>query len=179
MICLDIETGGLSPTRSSILSIGAVDFDSDKEFYIECRNYPDRVIHKEALAVNGFTLEQATNVSKLFPNEAYAELYKWVLDNKLEPLLAGQNIGSFDAQFLKDAQSATTWPWIFGYKYVDLFSIGYARFRKILSMDQILEELGLPPEEKPHDALRGAKCTKAALKALFELETIVYDAPRA
>jgi len=167
MICLDLETGGLSPLNSSILSIGAIDFDSNLEFYVECRNYPNRVINPHALKVNGFTNEQANDVSKIFPNEAYEKLVAWVNEHKLDPLLAGQNIGSFDVPFLKDAQSATMVDWIFGYHYVDLFSIAYAKFGKKLKMDEILAACGLPAEEKPHNALTGAKCTKMLLKKLL------------
>lgn len=175
MISLDLETTGVSPERHSILSIGAVDMNSDKEFYIETRAYSNREIDAIALQINGYTMEQATDPSKPLPHEGYLMLLKWVRENNLEPLLAGENMGSFDALFLRNIHDnyAALYPeefgkWMFGYRFVDLHSVSYAKFGRSMKMDKTLEALGLPPEPRPHDALVGAKCAKMALQKLLE-----------
>ena len=59
MVIVDTETSGISPEKCSLLSVGAVDFDNPKNrFYEECRIWNGAHIEKEALKVNGFTLEE-------------------------------------------------------------------------------------------------------------------------
>lgn len=175
MISLDIETGGIDPENSSILSIGAVDVFSDKEFYIETRSYDFHEVNPFALAVNGFTLEQARDTKKPLPHIGYVKLLQWIKENNLNPLLLGENIGSFDVKFLnychnrhRDILEAFDLGWPFGHRFVDLHSASCLYFDKSQKMDKTREALGLPPEQKPHNALRGAKAAKEAYLALRE-----------
>lgn len=168
MIALDIETGGLDPEKNSILSIGAVHIESGDEFYVVCRNYPDRSVDDFALKVNGFTLAEANDETKVLPHVAYSILVDWALKHGDKHLLVGENLPSFDVQFLKNAQKLSVSPWIFGYRFLDLHSLTYSKFRKSVKMDEALILLGLPPEPKPHNALTGAKVTRDIYKKLFE-----------
>lgn len=170
MIALDIETGGIDPQKNSILSIGAVHIESGDEFYIECRNYPDREVDEFALKVNGFTLEQVNDETKVLPHIAYNALVAWALKHGDKHMLVGENLPSFDVQFLLDAQKMSSSPWIFGYRHIDLHSVSYAKFGTSVKMDKTLELLGLPPEPKPHNALTGARVTRDAIKKLLNLE---------
>ena len=98
MIVLDIETGGLEPRQNPLLSIGAVDYQTGDEFYIECGAHPDLQCDDAPLAVNGFTSEQAFDPSKPSGREAYALFAEWARGR--DNVLAGQQVGSFDIPFL-------------------------------------------------------------------------------
>lgn len=59
MVIVDVEASGVSPEKDSLVSVGAVDFGNPKNrFYEECRIWDGAHIEEEALAINGFTLEE-------------------------------------------------------------------------------------------------------------------------
>jgi DNA polymerase-3 subunit epsilon len=168
MIIVDIETTGVDPIKNSIISIGAVDYNNGEEFYIECHVPYDATIEKQALAINGWTIEQCWDTTKPTAIAAYKQFSAWATTNNRIPLLAGQQVGSFDAKFLQvmhDRCGLNKWP--FGHRTVDLHSVAYAKLKKSLSLDGILIELGLQPEAKPHNALTGARLERDAFKLLL------------
>jgi DNA polymerase-3 subunit epsilon len=172
MIILDIETTGLDPLKHCMVSLGAVDSVTGDEFYGECRVYPGRVIDPFALGVNGFTEAQCLDETKDLPHALYMRFLQWaVIDTKRDPLIGGQQVGSFDIPFLKaiasdrDQGIVPTWP--FGHRSVDLHSVAYAKLGKSLSLDGILQAVGLAPEPKPHNALTGARLERDAFKLLL------------
>lgn len=171
LFALDIETGGLSPTKNSILSIGAVHIDSGDEFYVECRNQGGREIDDFALKVNGFTIQEITDKTKVTSPVAYAILTHWILRYTQKPMLIGENLPSFDVQFLIDAQKHGSSPWIFGHRHLDLHSLSFATFGRSVKMDEALVLLGLPPEPRPHNALTGARVTRDVFKKLMKYES--------
>ena len=172
MIILDIETTGLSPTKNAMISLGAVDFNSGKKFYCECQVGPNDEVNDGALAINGFTKDQITDYRKLKAVDLYVYFLEWA--NQFEDrVIGGHNVGHFDILFLEryhqelneTLKNKIKWP--FGYRTVDLHSIAYAVFGESLSHEKICEKLGLPVEEKPHNALTGAWSEAAALKTLL------------
>lgn len=165
MITIDIESSGLDPNRHCMVSLGAVDYLTGDEFYQECRIYPESAIDDFALGVNGFTRDQITDPTKPWPHEVLASFIEWSAGR--EPLLAGQQVGAFDILFLKAIafRMAFKWPW--GHRSVDLHSVSYAVLGKSLSLDGILEAVGLLPEPKPHNALTGARLERDAFKRLL------------
>lgn len=168
MIIVDTELSGLDPKKHSLLSIGAVDFDTGDEFYGECRIEEGRVIDEESLAINGFTREQCIDPNKPYPHGLYISFLEWAKGREM--LLAGQQVGSCDVLFLKEIHNGVkglVGPWPFGYRTVDLHSVAYARWRKSLSLDGILETICLNKESKPHNALNGARCEYKAFKVLL------------
>lgn len=167
LLALDIETGGLDAQKNSILSLGAVDIDTGEEFYIECRNQIGRTLDEFALKVNGFTEEQANDPNKVLPHYAYEMLVNWVEEKGLGKLLVGENLPSFDVQFLKDAQKNSAKAWIFGHRYLDLGSVAYLKFKKRIKMDEISVALGLGVESQPHNALTGARLTRDIIVKLI------------
>ena len=170
MIILDIETTGLSPTLNSMVSLGAVDYDTGDEFYGECYSWPTREISDFALGVNGFTREQVNDLTKQSPAQLYLDFLTWAKGR--DPLLGGQQVGSFDILFLKEIHESSPFAdmpkWPFGHRSVDIHSIAYAQLGKSLSLDGVLMAVGLSAEQKPHNALTGARLERDAFKRLLD-----------
>ena len=165
MIFLDIETSGIDRINCSILSIGAVDYETGLSFYTECRRQDEFSIADEALKINGFTRERIKAITKS-DREGYFEFEAWTKQFN-NPILAGYHIGGFDCMFLHKAFDGTfdmNWP--FGKRFVDLHSIAYYLFDESLSLDKLLARLNMPPEAKPHNALTGAQLECAIYKTL-------------
>lgn len=174
MIVVDIETTSLDKNKCGLLSIGAVDYDSDKEFYVECYPTNDPDIDPVSLKHNGTKLEDIYNKAKS-DKEAIIDFFIWTLDINEGNLLAGHNIGNFDAMILHrlwDGTFHADWPW--GHRFVDLHTIAYDRFMISMGMDAILEKLGSAPEPKPHTAINGARLEKWAFKQLFNMNSIYH-----
>lgn len=168
MIVFDIETTGLSPTKNAMVSLGAVDYDTEEEFYGECCIIPTfQFVEMEALAVNGFSLDEVNDATKQFDFQLYTRFLKWAEGREM--LLAGQQVGSFDILFLRAIHDRCGWfgKWPFGHRSIDLHSVAFAKFGKSLSLDGVLKAVGLEPEPKPHNALTGARLERDAFKKLL------------
>jgi len=119
MIVLDIETTGLNPDKHSIVSVGAVEFDSlklglesgnsksyhkvsqpENQFYQECRIWEGAEIMPEALEVIDLTREDVKDKSKQSPETLLKNLIGWV-EKCGRQTIAGHNV-HFDLQFLND-----------------------------------------------------------------------------
>ena len=169
MIVLDVETSGVDPQRHSLISIGAVDWNSDCQFYVAGRVWDGAEVTEEALQVNGFYHSEIDGpdcpANKLFPSEMLVRFERWVrsLYPEGKVVAAGHNVGGFDMQFLK---GMTCW----SHRSVDLHSIAFAKLGDSLSADGVYKALLMPTEPKPHNALNGAKWEKEALKKLVDFD---------
>ena len=77
--------------------------------------------------------------------------------------------------------------WEFGYRTVDLHSLGFAHYikrgrippikdrRTAISLDKILGYVGMPEEPKPHNALTGAKMEAEAFSRLIEGKPLLEE----
>lgn len=174
MIIVDIETSGLDPKINGMLSLGAVDLETNQEFYVECFLGEGREINDRALEINGFTQEQIKDTNKLTDVEAIIAFCRWT-ERFQDKMLGGHNIGHFDILFLEEIWSRVEsgcfeglkpkFP--FSYRTVDLHSIAYSRFKQSLTHEEICIKLGLPPEPKPHNALEGARSEASAFRFLL------------
>ncbi len=182
MIVTDTETSGLSPLRSSLLSLGAFDFENPKNtFYQECRAFDGAIIEPGALKVNGFTLCQATDKDKQPTTELIKNFVAWAKDIS-NVTLAGENVGKFDLLFILETLSRAHIDNIFGYRSVDLHTVCYEYHRKHgipiplkdkhsdISLNYTLSFVGLPKEEEPHNALTGAKLEGESFSRLLRKE---------
>lgn len=164
-IVLDIETTGLDAKLNGMVSLGAVDFKTSDVFYGECHVDESTIIDDFAMGVNGFTIAQIREF-KDSSYDLYTKFLKW--SNGRATLLGGQQVGSFDILFLKEIHKLLPkdikWP--FGHRSLDLHSVAFAKSGKSLSLDGILEYVGLKPEPKPHNALVGATLEREAFKLL-------------
>ena len=181
MIAVDIEGSGTEPHVHSMLSLGAVDLaDPARTFYGECRAFDGAKIEDEALAVNGFTREQATDPQK----QSEAELVHSFITRagaSADLTLAGQNV-SYDRDMLKyAAQRAKHTAYPFAHRTVDSHTLAWMHMvkrgltppidpehrRSALNLDAVLLYCGIPEEPKPHNALTGAKSHAEVISRLL------------
>jgi DNA polymerase III epsilon subunit-like protein len=181
MIAVDVEASGIGPETHSILSVGAVDLsDPSRQFYEECRAWEGAHINDEALAVCGFTREQATDPAK----QSEADLvhkFAAFAEVAADRTLAGQNV-SFDRDFLQAAAARaghTNWP--FAHRTIDSHTLCWMHMVKrgltppvdpvkkhsALNLDAILVYCGIPEEPTPHNALTGAKSHAEVISRLL------------
>jgi len=162
LIAVDIETTGLNPLTSSIVSIGAVHIASGDSFYMECHPWEGAEIAEQALAVNGFTHEYLD----LLPfTEAHAvqSLQEWAKRWTTNPIMLAHN-SAFDRGFIREACLRAGVKDSFNFRTVDVHSIVYAHIIRAgdvppgqLSLNKCLAYFELPPEPTPHNALTGAQ----------------------
>lgn len=168
MIVLDIETSGLDPDKSSILSIGAVDFlDPKSQFYGECRIFIGAEVNLESLKIAGFSLDDIQNEKKQTPEELLRKFIDWLV-NRQNQTIAGQNV-HWDLAFLRKQCERSKIDFKFGYRIIDLHSLAYCERLRLgleiplkynrtdINLDDILVFTGLPRRSSSHNALEDAK----------------------
>ena len=181
MIVVDVEASGVDSKKHSILSVGAIDFDHpERQLYEECKAWDGASIEDEALAVNGFSREQATDASKQSEADLTHKFLAWA-QGMDDTTFAGQNV-SFDRDFLKDAAARaghTNWP--FAHRTLDTHTlcwmhmvkrgltppIDHEKHRSALNLDAVLNYCGIPEEPQPHNALTGAKSHAEVISRLL------------
>ncbi len=188
MIAVDIEASGIDSNKSSILSIGAIDFDNpENQFYDECRIWDGAHISDEALAVNGFSREEATDPAKKSEEELIKSFIAWAEDIR-DWTIVGQN-PSFDRGYLLSACERAHMEFPFAYRTLDTHSFAYlhmvahgivppfdaTKHRTSLNLDAILQYVGIPEEPKPHNALTGAMCHAEVASRLLYGRTLLPD----
>ena len=169
MLIIDTECSGLRPDLHSVLSIGALDFrNPDNRFYGECRVWDGAEIMDEALEVNGFTLEQATDQTKQSEAELVAAFLEWS-QFLPERTLVAQNI-SLDRLMLETAARRGKLNWNLAHRTIDIHSLCWMHVirsggappvdekhkRTALNSHAVQKYCGVPNEQDPHNALSGA-----------------------
>ncbi|MBP7741676.1 MAG: 3'-5' exonuclease [Candidatus Pacebacteria bacterium] len=170
MIVLDVESSGLSPRHHSIVSLGALDLDDPtNQFYDECRVWDGGKIEDEALAINGFSREEVTDLARKSEAELITAFIAWACDRPTNRMLAAQN-PSFDLEFVQAACERAGIDCPFGKRTLDVHTLVWlhmtangvtppeAKHRSAINLDFALRYCGIPEEPKPHNALTGALC---------------------
>ncbi len=168
MICIDVETTGTNPEKHSILSLGAVDFDSPRnQFYDECRAFPEAHIEEEALMVNGFTQEMVWDEHKKTETELLKNFIAWATETVPDWTFAAQNV-AFDYEFVRAGCERGNLHFPFARRSIDVHSLAWLHMRKrglpltlhkhhsAISSGVIQNYCGIPDEPSPHNALTGA-----------------------
>lgn len=161
LYAVDVETTGLDPNTSSIVSIGAVEIGNESRyFYEECKPWDGAEVHQGALKVNGFTEDYLNNLQAT-EAKIIAQFFAWL---KLSPMMCAHN-SSFDKSFIQAAANRASLPNPFGFRTVDIHSIVHAHIVRKgekppekLSLNECLKYFNLPKEPDPHNALTGARC---------------------
>lgn len=196
MIVVDVESSGTEANIHSILSVGLIDFvNPTRQLYLECRAWDGAKIEDEALAVNGFTREQATDASKQSEAELVHQFIEWAKGMD-DTTFAGQNV-SFDRDFLRaSAKRAGHTEWPFAHRTIDTHTLAWMHMIKrgltppidpekhhsALNLDAVLIYCGIPEEPQPHNALTGAKSHAEVISRLLYGKKLLpefekYDLP--
>lgn len=167
MIVIDIEASGVDCSKHSILSLGALDFSNPtNRIYLECRAWEGAHIDPQALEVNGFTHEEAVDMTKQTEAQLIAQFLTWA-DGIEEQTFAGQNV-SFDRDFVRSACERAGYNYPFAHRTVDTHTLAYMHHvthgvavptdkrHSALNLDAVLNYVGIPNEPEPHNALTGA-----------------------
>jgi DNA polymerase III epsilon subunit-like protein len=181
MIAVDVESSGTEAHKHSILSVGAIDMDNPtRQFYEECRAWDGAKLEDGAFAVNGFTVESATDPAKQTEAELVHKFIAWAMEAP-ERTFAGQN-PSFDRDFLKyAAERAGHTDWPFAHRTLDSHTMAWMHMVKrgvtppikpekkhsALDLDAILVYCGIPEEPTPHNGLTGAKSHAEVISRLL------------
>lgn len=178
MIVVDVETTGSIPYKHSIVSIGAVEFEnSTNQFYEECRIFEGAEIEDMAMKVNGFSYDEVNDPSKKSLEQIISDFLNWSSNFPNKTLIA-HNAG-FDTWFLKASMDRYNLYWAFGFRSLDIHTMAYLDYMKrgeevpliygasSLSLNKVLEYVGLPREPDPHNALNGAKYETEAMYRLI------------
>lgn len=168
MIAVDVETSGLHPEKSSIISIGAIDFSNpSRQFYEECRVWEGAHLSEESAEIHGLSNEEVTDPNKRTEAEAVSAFLAWAADVEGNRTLLGQNV-SFDRDFLKAAAGRAGLNWELAHRTIDTHTLAWMHMvkrgivppidnhRSALDLDAILNYCGIPSEPMPHNALTGA-----------------------
>ena len=196
MLVTDCEMTGLEPTLHSILSVGAVDLDNpSRQLYEECRAWDGAKIEDEALAVNGFTREQATDPAKQSEGELVRKFIAFS-EGMADKTIAGQNV-FVDLFFLQAAATRaghTAWP--FAHRVIDIHTLCWEHMVKRgiappldpqkhhskLNLTAVAAYCGMPEEPRPHNALTGATYNAEVISRLLYDKKLLpeferYDIP--
>lgn len=179
ILILDVETGGLDPTKNPLLSIGAKVFGKDLTFYGECSPRNGTICTDIALKINGLN----PGKDGLMTEKELLEYFKtWCEINGPFDYMAGVNIG-FDSMFLRVANIQ----YGFGdyyYRKIEiqtialmahlqgLISLPIKKGAPSLSLDSILSCFGLRRDGSTHTAISDVKLTDLALSKLLERSNI-------
>lgn len=158
----------MNPETGSILSLGALDLDEPtNQFYDECRVWEGAHIEDAALAVNGFSREEATDPNKKSEAELVKAFIAWASDRPENRTLAGQN-PSFDRDYTQAACRRARIDFPFAHRTIDTHTLVWLHMvehavpppivnhHSALNLDFALRYCGLEEEPKPHNALTGA-----------------------
>lgn len=160
LILFDIEGSGSVPGSTpyesgSIVSLGAVDFNTKDEFYEECRIMDGRSYDDYALKINGFSKEQIFDSGK----QSVLELVK-----KFEQFCAAHNSriiaawGDYDIKMLNAAYMHYGVENGLPGKYLNLKNVSKAIAGKSKpGLSNTAVKLGIPPEPYPHIGINGAR----------------------
>ena len=177
MVIVDVETTGTDPRVHSLLSIGAVDFETGEEFFEECQAFPGAKVEEEATAVNGVGKKEAFDTNKQTDKELVVHFLEW-LSKSGDHTIAGQN-PHFDTSFIVATAERYHLNYSIPKRVIDLHSITWAHMiwkggkppidskRSDLNSDKIMEYVGIPAEAHPHIAIGGAKIEAEAFSRLF------------
>jgi DNA polymerase III epsilon subunit-like protein len=200
MIVLDVETTGLDPSKHSVVSIGAVEFDPVKlgfesdnakvsqpenQFYQECRMWKGAEIMPEALDVHGMSREEITSPDKQSLESLMKSLLSWVegCDNHT---MAGHNV-HFDLDFVTDSFRRYDLKNVFQQRVVDTHSLTWMHMVKqgnerptkdkhsAISSDFVFKYVGINYQRGDHNALEDAKLTAEAISRLLYDEKLLGE----
>ena len=190
MIALDIETSGLDMEKCGIFQIGALEIESNKEFFEEARIDESDLILDQALEITGKSENDLRDKNKQGQKQMLEKFFKFVENCKIKNFLC-QN-PQFDIPRIEVKAKKYGLKTPFHYRAFDLHSIAQAVYYKNhgkylfkdgksdLGLSNILKLVGKEDERiimkdgkiikqgKAHNALEDAKLITECFKKLME-----------
>lgn len=186
MIVVDLETSGLSITKSGIWQIGAVDLDTMEEFLDEGRIDGDDIVSEGALRVTGKTEEELRDMKKQSQKELIEKFFTWISKRKIKNPIC--QLPQWDIGWLLARAEKYNLKTPFHKRAFDLHSIAQTKYFQInnkflikeenkkeihsdMSLSEIIKFCGIEENRremggieiikdgKPHNALEDAKLT--------------------
>jgi DNA polymerase III epsilon subunit-like protein len=139
MIVVDIETSGVDYVNSGIWQIGAVDLFTKEEFFQESKIDEEDLISGEALIIVGKTEKQLRDSAKQSQKQLLVNFFEWYSKRKNKIFIA-QN-PQFDLVFLDIKAKKYGLKSSFGYRALDLHSIGALRYMQLKGKFLVEKEL--------------------------------------
>ncbi len=170
LVIMDIEgSGGRTKNdpygTGSIVSLGAIDFSTRDEFYEECRVMEGRGYDEEALEVNGFTKDEIYDKDRQSVLELLVKFEEFCRAHNPKMLGAW---GNYDLKMLLSAYEYYGREWSLPVKYINLKSISKSVLgQKRSGLSNTAMKLGMPPEQRPHTGIRGARLAAENLSVLL------------
>lgn len=174
IMCVDTETGGLDPARHALLSFSAVDSLDGEAFTALISPSSEWLVEKEALDVNGFTLEHLEKNGR--PEREVMEDFVLWLGQRRYAVLAGCNT-AFDRAFLLAAAERAGVSLPLGHRMICLQSAAWLAYEAggldlplgkdgnpKLNLNTIAGALGMSRAGKIHNCLEDALLTLACLR---------------
>lgn len=160
LIVFDIEGSGSVPGSTpyesgSIVSLGAVDYNTKDEFYEECKVMDGRSYDDYALKINGYTKEQIFDIGKQSVLELVRKFEGFCASHQSEITAAW---GDYDLKMLNAAYLHYGLENGLPGKYLNLKNVSKAIAGKSKpGLSNTAVKLGIPPEPYPHIGINGAR----------------------
>jgi len=170
MIAIDVEGTGVDAHKNSILAIGAIDTENpSNQFYGECKVWEGAHISEEALEVNGFMREdiEGYTTGKQTEADLLQGFIAWAQQVSGDRTLVAQT-PSYDRSFIQRACERAGLENPFAVRTIDTHTLCWLLMtthrdtpptrnnHSAINLDFARTYCGLPPEDKPHNALTGA-----------------------
>ena len=169
-VIIDVEGSGGSARgdpygTGSMVSLGAVDFNTRYEFYEECRVMEGRGYDEQALKVNGFTKEEIYDKNKQSALDLLLKLETFCRSHGSGLLCAW---GNYDLKMMLAAYDYYGREWGLPGMYLNLKSISKSMLgQKRSGLSNTAIKLGMPPEQRPHTGIRGARLAVENLSVML------------
>ena len=180
MIVIDWEFSWLDHKTNSLVSLWAIDFlNPSKQFYGECRIWEGASYEKEALEINGFSVDDITDKNKMSLKELVISFDEFLKTCSRPQILVGQNPKS-DLDFLRESYLKSWLNYTLWHRSIDLHTIVFMKHLQIkapiliekwnykINLDESLKFVWIRGwEPRPHNALTWAKCEAEVLSRVL------------
>ena len=180
MIVIDWEFTWLDHKTHSLVSLWAVDFlNPERQFYAECRIWEWATYNKEALEINGFSVDDINDKNKMSLKDLVESFDEFLKTCSTPQVLIGQNPKT-DIDFLKESYEKSWIVYPLGHRSIDMHSVVFMKHLQLgkdiliekwnykINLDEALRFVWIHGwEPRPHNALTWAKCEAEVLSRVL------------
>mgnify|MGYP001568271871 FL=1 len=187
MIIVDIETTGLNPYKHSICEIGAIKFEDPSKFFHKfVRIDNNNEIDQKSLEINGQTEKSVRDHNRQSQISVLKDFFEWIKNQK-DFYVAGENVGIFDLMWIKSKAEIYNLTYPFQYRSFDLNTAATMKYEEThgklpivdgknqMSLDSIIEFVGLKYERKIHNALEDCKLEAEAISRIRQGKNLFQE----